>query len=167
MVAKANEAVDAVRRADTRTRPERKRSRYAWLESKANLTVMHREQLAWLNRPSMRLKIARATRWRDDFNSVYDPSTLAYAKTYLRRWCYGAKRFSSRSDPGGRRGRRGALGGIDAWQRSRLSNGLLEATNSLINASRRRARGCHSKTNMITIIYVIADKLALPQTHTI
>jgi transposase len=39
VVAKANEAVDTVRRAEAKTRPELKRSRYAWLKNDANLTV--------------------------------------------------------------------------------------------------------------------------------
>jgi transposase len=46
------------------------------------------------------------------------------------------------------------------------SNGLLESTNSLIQAAKRRARGYRSKPKMITI-YFIAGKLLLPQIHTI
>ena len=34
---KANEAVDKVRRAESKIRPELKRSRYVWLKNKANL----------------------------------------------------------------------------------------------------------------------------------
>jgi transposase len=47
------------------------------------------------------------------------------------------------------------------------SNGLLEGTNSLIQAAKRSARGYRSKPKMITIIYLIAGKLPLPQIHTI
>ena len=57
--------------------------------------------------------------------------------------------------------------GIIAWQQSRLSNGLLEGTNSLVQAATRRARGYRSKAKMITIIYLIAGKLPLPEIHTI
>jgi transposase len=57
--------------------------------------------------------------------------------------------------------------GIIAWQANRLSNGLLEGTNSLVQAAKRRARGYRSKDKMITIIYLIAGKLPLPQIHTI
>ncbi|EQD66251.1 transposase IS204/IS1001/IS1096/IS1165 family protein, partial [mine drainage metagenome] len=60
VVAKANEAVDHVRRAESKTRPELKRSRYVWLKNEANLTVKQREKLAWLTRPSMQLKTTRA-----------------------------------------------------------------------------------------------------------
>ncbi len=167
VVAKANEAVDQVRRAEAKTRPELKRSRYVWLKNETNLTTKQRETLAWLTRPSMQLKTARAARWRDDFNEFYNKATTEEAEDYLRRWCYGAKR--SRLEP-----IKTFVGtvethwdGILAWQKHRLSNGLLEGTNSLVQAAKRRARGYRSKEKMITIIYLIAGKLPLPQIHTI
>ncbi len=167
VVAKANEAVDQVRRAEAKTRPELKRSRYAWLKNESNLTVKQREQLAWLTRPSMQLKTARAARWRDDFNGFYDQATVEAAEVYLRRWCYGAKR--SRLEPIKEfvRTVEAHWDGIIAWQKHRLSNGLLEGTNSLVQAAKRRARGYRSKDKMITIIYLIAGKLPLPEIHTI
>jgi transposase len=167
VVAKANEAVDAVRRAEAKTRPELKRSGYAWLKNDANLTVRQREQLSWLTRPSMQLKTTRAARWRDDFNGFYDQPTAAEAEVYLKRWCYGAKR--SRLEPVKEfvKTVEAHWDGIISWQQSRLSNGLLEGTNSLIQAAKRRARGYRSKTKMITIIYLIAGKLPLPQIHRI
>ena len=167
VVAKANEAVDEVRRAESKIRPELKQSRYVWLKNESNLTLKQREKLAWLTRPSMQLKTTRAARWRDDFNGLYEQSTREQAEAYLRRWCYGAKRS-----------RLGPIkefvalveahwDGIITWQQSRLSNGLLEGTNSLVQAAKRRARGYRSKAKMITIIYLIAGKLPLPQIHTI
>jgi transposase len=167
VVAKANEAVDTVRRAEAKTRPELKRSRYAWLKNDANLTARQREQLTWLTRPSMHLQTARAARWRDDFNGFYDQPTPAHAQAYLRRWCYGAKRSRLEPIKDFVRLVEAHWDGIVAWQQSRLSNGLLEGTNSLIQAAKRRARGYRSKTKMITIIYLTAGKLPLPQIHTI
>ena len=167
MVAKANEAVDEVRRAESKTRPELKRSRYVWLKNEANLTARQREQLTWLTRPSMQLKTARAARWRDDFNQFYAKASTEETEAYLRRWCYGAKR--SRLEPIKEfvATVEAHWDGILAWQQSRLSNGLLEGTNSLVQAAKRRARGYRSKEKMITIIYLIAGKLPLPQIHTI
>jgi transposase len=42
---------------------------------------------------------------------------------------------------------------------SRVSNGLLEGLNSLIQAAKRRARGYRSNRNFITMIYLIVGKL--------
>lgn len=167
VVAKANEAVDEVRKAEAKTRPELKRSKYTWLKNESNLTAKQREQLTWLTRPSMHLKTARAARWRDDFNGFYEQATTADAEAYLRRWCYGAKRSRLEPIKAFVRTVEAHWDGIIAWQQSRLSNGLLEGTNSLVQAAKRRARGYRSKDKMITIIYLIAGKLPLPEIHTI
>lgn len=167
VVAKANEAVDQVRRSEAKFRPELKRSRYVWLKNDANLSVKQREQHAWLTRPSMSLKTARAARWRDDFNAFYDQPTTGHAEAYLRRWCYGAKRSRLAPVKAFVTMVEAHWDGILAWSQHRLSNGLLEGTNSLIQAAKRRARGYRSKTKMITVIYLIAGKLPLPQIHTI
>jgi transposase len=169
VMAKLSEAVDEVRRAEQKTNPALKKTRYVWLKNQQNLTAKQRETLTWLTRPSMRLATARAHRWREDFQAFYDHS-VADAETYLRRWCYGAKRsrlqpikdFVSLVED--------HWAGIIAWHRSRLSNGLLEGTNSLIQAAKARARGNRSKRKTTTIIYLIAAKLPKPSlyvTHTI
>ena len=165
--AKANEAVDEVRRAESKIRPELTRTRYVWLKNEANFTAKQREKLAWLTRPSMQLRTTRATRWRDDFNEFYNKASAEEAEAYLRRWCHGAKR--SRLEPIKEFVAmvEAHWEGIIAWQQSPLSNGLLEGTNSLVQAAKRRARGYRSKAKMITIIYLIAGKLPLPQIHTI
>ena len=167
VVAKANEAVDEVRRAESKSRPELKRSRYVWLKNESSLTARQRETLTWLTRPSMRLQTARAARWRDDFNSFYDRSDPDEAEAYLRRWCYGAKRSRLEPVKAFVATVEAHWDGVIAWQRNRLSNGLLEGTNSLVQAAKRRARGYRSKAKMITIIYLIAGKLPLPEIHTI
>jgi transposase len=164
VMAKLSEAVDEVRRAEQKNNPALKKTRYVWLKNRANLTAKQRETLTWLTRPSMRLATARAHRWREDFQAFYDHS-VDDAETYLRGWCYGAKR--SRLQP-----IKDFVGlveshwdGIIAWHRSRLSNGLLEATNSLIQAAKARARGYRSKKKMITIIYLLAAKLPKPSLY--
>ena len=165
--AKANEAVDEVRRAESKIRPELTRTRYVWLKNEANFTAKQREKLAWLTRPSMQLRTTRATRWRDDFNEFYNKASAEEAEAYLRRWCHGAKR--SRLEPIKEFVAmvEAHWEGIIAWQQSPLSNGLLEGTNSLVQAAKRRARGYRSKAKMITIIYLIAGKLPLPEIHPI
>ncbi|MBA2670429.1 MAG: transposase [Gemmatimonadetes bacterium] len=45
--------------------------------------------------------------------------------------------------------------GILSWYRTRASNGLLEGTNSLTQATKRKARGYRNKDKMITVIYLI------------
>jgi hypothetical protein len=49
--------------------------------------------------------------------------------------------------------------GVIRWHHSKVSTGLLEGLNSLIQAAKRRARGYRSNRNFITMIYLIAGKL--------
>jgi transposase len=161
LAAKLSEAVDAVRRAEVATRPELKHTRWLWLKNWTNLSTQQRRDLQRLLRPSAKLATARAMRWREDFQAFYDQHP-SHAADYLRSWCNGAKR--SRLPPVKdfvalveRH-----FDGILAWHHSHASNGLLEGTNSLIQAAKARARGYRSKQKMITIAYLIAGKLTLP-----
>ena len=165
VIAKAGEAVDAVRRAEVTTRPELKGTRYTWLKNDPNLTGGQREQLAWLMRPSMNLATSRAARWRDDFRAFYEHT--GDPEAYLRRWCRGAKRSRLQPIKDFVRMVEAHWDGIVAWRQSRITNGLLEGTNSLIQAAKRKARGYRNKQKMITIIYLIAGRLPLPKIHTI
>lgn len=165
VTAKANEAVDAVRRAERRTAPQLAGSRWVWLKRPERLTERQAEQLAWLARPSSQLATARAYRWRWDFAGFYDqPAELAEA--YLKRWCRGAKR--SRLEPlkAFVATVEAHWNGIVSWHTSRADNGILEGTNSLIQAAKRKARGYRNTDRMITIIYLIAGRLPLPSIHT-
>lgn len=166
VIAELNKAVDEVRKAERKSRPELAGSKYVWLKRPENLSARQGEQLAWLSRPSARLATARAWRWRWDFDGFYNQSP-ELAEAYLARWCRGAIR--SRLAPLKKFVRmiRSHWEGILSWQRTRASNGILEGTNSLIQAAKRKARGYRNKDKMMTIIYLIAGRLPLPSTHTI
>ena len=45
------------------------------------------------------------------------------------------------------------------WFTSKLSNGLLEAISSLVQAAKRRARGYRTTRNLKAIVYLAAGKL--------
>ncbi|MBF0526320.1 MAG: transposase, partial [Deltaproteobacteria bacterium] len=49
--------------------------------------------------------------------------------------------------------------GVLRWFRSKITNGVLEGINSLIQAAKAKARGYRSIKNLTTIIYLIAGKL--------
>jgi transposase len=50
------------------------------------------------------------------------------------------------------------------WFSERLTNGLLEGINSILQAAKSRARGYRTTRNLIAIAYLLAGKLnfALP-----
>lgn len=159
---KLSEALDQVRRSEQADNPVLKKTRYIWLRNENNLTKRQRETLAWLTRPSMRLQTSRAHRWMQDFKHLYSQPTEQEARSYLDRWCKGAMRSRLQPIKDFVQLVRNHYDGILAWHTSRISNGLLEGTNSLIQAAKARARGYRSVKKMITIIYLIAAKLPLP-----
>lgn len=158
---KLSEAVDAVRRAEVATRPELKHTRWLWLKNWSNLSTGQRRELQRLLRPSAQLATGRALRWREDFQAFYDQHP-SYAPEYLRSWCSGAKRSRLQPIKDFVALVERHFDGIIAWHATRVSNGLLEGTNSLIQAAKARARGYRTKNKMITIAYLIAGQLPLP-----
>ena len=157
-----SEAIDKVRRAEVKDNPALRKTRYLWLKNEAKLSARQRQDLAWLSRPSMRLATARAWRWREDFAGFYDQPDAQAGEAYLDRWCYGAKRSRLQPLKDVVKTIESHKDGILAWHVNRATNGLLEGTNSLIQAAKARARGYRNKRYMITIVYLIAGKLPLP-----
>jgi transposase len=152
-----NEAVDAVRRAEQKSRAELKKSRYLWLKNPRNLSQRQRAQLDSLSVAN--LKTGRAYRIRA-FQELYlQPAKNAEA--FLKKWYWWATH--SRLPPIIEVARmvKRHWDGILRWFDSKIANGLLEAVNSLVQAAKAKARGYRSTRNLKAIIYLIAGKLEL------
>ena len=154
-----NDAVDKVRRAESKGRPELKRSRYLWLRNAPSLSAEGRAQLAALTR--MHLKTARAYRIRLAFQEVYNQPTWEWGEAFLNRWYKWAIR--SRLEPIKQVARtiKKHRDGILAWFDSRIANGIIEGINSLVQAAKAKARGYRSLRNLAAITYLIAGKIDL------
>jgi transposase len=161
----ATKAVDEVRRAEAKTHPQLKGTRYVWLKRPEHLTDRQAATLQGLTPASVGLGTARAYRWRLAFDAFFEqPRELA--EDYLERWYQGAIR--SRLDPIIAFAR--MIGdhweGVLRWHWTKINNGVLEGINSLVQASKRRARGYRNKKNLIAMIYLIAGRLDFSPTHT-
>jgi transposase len=154
-----NEAVDQVRRAESRERPELKHSRYLWLKNERRLSVEQLTALAELAR--MHLKTARAYRLRLAFQEMYDAPSLDWGELIFERWYGWAIR--SRLEPMKKVARtlKQHREGVLRWFDSKIANGLIEAINSLVQAAKAKARGYRSLRNLIAITYLIAGKIDL------
>jgi transposase len=159
-----NQAVDEVRRQEQRDRPELKRSRYLWLKNQGNLT--QKEQAAFERLKDVNLKTARAYHLKLNFQELYQ-QPVEQAESYLKKWYYWATH--SRLDPMIKAARtiKSHWAGVLRWFKSRITNGILEGINSLIQAAKAKARGYRSIKNLITMVYLIGGKLNLRLTHTI
>lgn len=153
-----NEAVDQVRREEAKERPELLKTRYHWLKNPANLKPWQVADLARLTMKSLHLKTARAYQLRLAFQELFTLAP-AQAEPFLRKWYFWATH--SRLSPmiAAARTIKRHWDGVLRWFHSRISNGLLEGLNSLIQAAKAKARGYRSQRNMATMIYLIAGKL--------
>lgn len=153
-----NDAVDQVRREESKSRPELKGSRYLWLKNRANLKQAQVSALDQLLLRDLNLKTARAYQIRLNFQEFYrQPADQAEA--FLKRWYFWATH--SRLAPMQRAAKtiKRHWDGILRWFKSKINNGILEAINSLVQAAKAKARGYRSMRNLITMIYLIAGKL--------
>ena len=154
-----NDAVDQVRRAERRERPELKHSRFLWLKNEGRLTVAQSATLDALTR--LNLKTARAYRIRLAFQEIFDQPSHDWAELILNRWYSWAIR--SRLAPIKKVARtvKRYSDGILRWFDTKIANGLIEGINSLVQAAKAKARGYRSLRNLIAITYLIAGKIDL------
>ncbi|MFL5283037.1 MAG: transposase, partial [Rhodopila sp.] len=172
-----NEAVDAVRRDEQTSRPELKRTRYAWLRNESSLSTGQRETIESLSHCN--LKTARAYQIRLTFQEFYQQPSRDDAETFLKKWYFwarlaqGSARQSlvewpdegthSRLQPviDAARTVKRHWDGILRWHDTHIANGILEGINSLVQAAKAKARGYRSSHNLKAMIYLIAGKLEI------
>jgi len=153
-----SKAVDEVRREEVKHNRELlANTRYMWLKRPANLTERQRDLLDELL--AQPLDTVRAYTLSQQFDSFYELTDPETAEEYLRRWI--TEVDASGLEPLQKFARmlEDHWLGVIRWHHSKVSNGLLEGLNSLIQAAKRRARGYRSNRNFIAMIYLIVGKL--------
>jgi transposase len=160
-----NEAVDEIRRSEQRTRPELKKTRFAWLKNPQNLTLKQRGVIEDLNVPKLNLKTAKGYQIKLTFQDLYK-HPREQAEEFLNRWYFWATHSRLQPMIAAARTIKRHWAGVLGWFESSITNGVLEGINSLIQAAKAKARGYRSTKNLITIVYLIAGKLDLSVTHT-
>jgi len=153
-----SKAIDEVRRAEaTEHKALLKNTRYLWLKRPANLTERQQDWLDELLRQP--LETVRAYELGLRFETFYELDDSEQAEEYLRRWIDEVRSseivplitFAEMLED--------YWLGVTRWHHSRVSNGLLEGLNSLIQAAKRRARGYRTNRNYIAMIHLVAGKL--------
>lgn len=153
-----NEAIDETRRIEQKEHAELKNSRYLWLKNKNNLKNKQQEKLN--NLLSLNLKTAKAYIFKlslqDIYNNSIDKIVAMHKLQKLLGWA-----FRSKITPiiGLAKSIKNHWTGIINYFDSKLTNGVLEGINSLVQAAKSRARGYKNINNLIAMIYLIAGKL--------
>ena len=154
-----NDAVDQVRRAEQKTRPELKKTRYIWLKNQSNLTKSQHDALGGLS--ILNLKTARAYQIRLTFQDFYAESSRETAEAFLKKWYFWATHSRLQPIVEAARTIKRHWDGVLRWFDSKIANGLIEGINSLVQAAKAKARGYRSTRNLKAIVYMIAGKLDL------
>lgn len=160
-----NEALDEVRRQEQKTRPELRKTRFAWLKNPKNLTAKQQSIIEELNVKTLNLKTAKAYQMKLTFQELYE-QPREQAEAFLNRWYFWATHSRLQPMIDAARTIKRHWAGVLQWFDSGISNGILEGINSLIQAAKAKARGYRSTRNLITIVYLIAGKLNFSVTHT-
>ena len=156
-----NEALDAVRRAESPTTPGLKKTRYHWLRNPGDLTKSQKARLRELK--AMNLQTVEAYQMKLLLQDFFEQPNRRAGSLFLADWC--ALAHSSGIAPLVRLATtyQSHRKGILNWWRSQISNGLIEGINSLIQAAIAKARGYRNPRNLISIAYLIAGKLDFNQ----
>lgn len=154
----ANQAVDAVRRAEVRSTPVLKRSRYLWLKDQQDWSRRQLRQYVDLRR--LNLKTHRAYRIKESLREIFRlADTREEAEALLARWYSWARRCRLAPMKDFAKTVKTHWEGILNAFDSKLTNGRVEAANGQIQAAKAKARGYGTVRHLITIAYLVAGKL--------
>jgi transposase len=161
------EAVDEVRRLERAEQPALKNTRYTFLKNPANLTGAQFEGLLRLSQ--LNLKTTKAYQMRLNVQEAWTRRDAKTAGRLLREWCGWVRRAArpvrgqtkSGLEPMARVAKtiRDKMAGILNYFRRRLTSGVIEGINSMVQAARARARGYRNAQTFKTMIYLIAGRL--------
>lgn len=151
-----NEAVDDVRKEEQTQAPELHKTKYIWLKNEDRLTNKQKQTLERLKDGN--LKTGRAYRLKLALQDLWHVNQL-FADIYLDEWLGWATRSQLQPFMSVARTIKKYKEGILRWFTTRMTNGLLEGLNSLIQAAKRKARGYRNTQNLIHMVYMTANKL--------
>ena len=147
-----------MRRAEQKARSALSGTRYIWLGNPANLSERQKATLDSL--PTRHLKTARAYQIRLAFQDLYEQPSAPRAAAFLKKWYFWATHSLEPMIEAAHTVKR-HWDGILRWFDSKIANGLIEGTNSLVQAAKAKARGYRSMRNLKAMVYLLAGKLDL------
>ena len=154
-----NKGVDQVRRDEISIQPILKNTRYSLLKNENNLTTKQKETLTELKLSKLNLKSVRALHIRENFQEIYNASTIEEFEILLKKWYFWATH--SRLDPMIKAAKtiKAHWAGVLQWQESKINNGLLEGLNSIIQAAKAKARGFKTFRNFRIVVFLLTGDL--------
>jgi transposase len=154
-----NSAVNDVRKEEVVESKILKGTRYVFLKNEENLTKKQKETLEECTMSNMNLKTVRAYNIKKAFQDIYTAITEKEFITYLNKWYFWATH--SRLEPMIKVAKmiKKHWDGVVNYHVSRINNGILEGLNSIIQATKSKARGYRTFKNYKNIVYLLTGKL--------
>jgi transposase len=154
-----NEAVDKVRREEVMNESSLKKSRYIFLKNRKNHTKKEKEKFENLSLSKTNLKTMRAFLIRESFQSIYSSENLEDFTYLLNKWYYWATHSRLKPIIDVAKTIKAHWNGVINWMESKINNGILEGFNSIVQASKAKARGFKTFECSKTIIFLQLGKL--------
>lgn len=157
-----NEAVDAVRKAESKSTPALRKTKYLWLKNDKNLSESQRLWKEDLISPCRHLKTARAYAMRVELQDIYEQcKSRRTAEPRIQKLC--SWMMHSRLEPMKEfcKTIRNHWDEVLNYFNYRYTNAVLEGMNSIIQNVKCRARGFRNVEYFKTMIYLNCGKLDL------
>ncbi|MBA3763823.1 MAG: ISL3 family transposase [Chthoniobacterales bacterium] len=160
-----NAAVDEVRREAMRMggddeKRSLKSARWPLLKNPWNLTLKERQKLSDLQRNNRRLY--RAYLLKESFQQIYDALSVAHAEELFSEWYDWAQRSALKPFRKFAATIKSYWPAVRRFLEVRLTNAIVEGTNSKVRMISHRAFGFHSAAALISMIYLNCSNIVIP-----
>jgi transposase len=152
------EALDTIRRQEVAQNDLLKQTRYLWLKNPDNLTPSQHQKLKVLEQ--MNLATSRAYQMKLNLQEMWTLPDRHTAGLHLEQW-YQWVIASDIGQPMKKAAHtiKAHATGILSYFPDKLTSGLMEGINSLVQAAKSKARGYRNPRYLKTIIYLLAGRL--------
>lgn len=157
VIKRINEAVDLVRREESHENNNLKGTRYIWLKNPQNLTSKQTKQMTSLSK--IKSKTIRAYNIKLSLQEFYEITDETAAQSYLKKWFFWATHSRLQPMIDAAYFIKRHWDGVLNYTRSRITNGVLEGINSIVQSVKRRARGYGTTKHFISMVYLICGDL--------
>lgn len=155
-----NKAVDEVRKEESKKQSILRGQKYIFLKNRDDLTESQKEILKTIeSMPRLNLKTVKALHIRENFQEIYKEKDKEGFEKALKKWYFWATHSRIEAIKEAAKTIKRHWSGVIRWYESKVSNGILEGLNSLIQAAKAKARGYRTFKNLRTIIYMLTGKL--------
>lgn len=154
-----NDAVDKIRKEETKNNPLLKGSKYLFLSNRENLNDRQMEQFEAIRLSGLNLKTLKALNIREAYQQIYQAKSPEVFEQLLKKWYYWATHCRLEQMVKAARTIKKHWQGVLNWAYQQISNGILEGFNSLFQAAKAKARGYKRFDTISAIIYLLTGKL--------